>query len=67
MRDERETVPCQFCELPTPMLGTRMCDNCWEVHARIRSMPSLVLSKILLSGMNSIRRAVLIQLLLAWE
>lgn len=30
-----DTVPCQFCGRPTPMTGTKMCDNCWEVDRRI--------------------------------
>lgn len=30
-----KTVPCKWCGKPTPMLGTRMCDRCWELEHRI--------------------------------
>ena len=30
-----ETVPCKYCGEPTPMLGTKMCDKCWELECRI--------------------------------
>lgn len=35
MGDDRETAPCETCGHPTPMLGTRRCDNCWEVERRL--------------------------------
>lgn len=31
----KDVVPCMFCERPTPMFGTRLCDNCWEIHTRL--------------------------------
>ena len=31
----RETVPCGTCGEPTSMLGTKRCDGCWEVEARL--------------------------------
>lgn len=30
-----ETVPCKTCGTPTPYLGTRLCDNCFEVERRL--------------------------------
>lgn len=30
-----ETIPCKICEKPTPMLGTKLCNNCWEVERRL--------------------------------
>jgi len=30
-----ETVPCKLCGEPTIMLGTKKCDNCWEVISRL--------------------------------
>ncbi len=27
---DRETTPCTQCSTPTPMLGTKLCDPCWE-------------------------------------
>lgn len=30
-----ETVPCDTCGNPTPMLGTKRCDGCREVEIRL--------------------------------
>lgn len=38
---ERETVPCELCERPTPMLGTRRCHRCYELETRIKDDPAL--------------------------
>lgn len=32
----QETVPCKFCNTPTDMVGTKLCDPCWEVDSRLR-------------------------------
>ncbi len=32
---EEETIPCETCGQPTPMLGTKRCDGCWEVEHRL--------------------------------
>lgn len=29
------TVPCDVCGTPTTFLGTRRCNNCWEVESRL--------------------------------
>lgn len=34
---ERPTIPCETCGDPTPMLGTKRCDGCWEVETRLLS------------------------------
>jgi hypothetical protein len=34
-----ETIPCKICGVATEMMGTKLCDNCWEVLHRIREMP----------------------------
>lgn len=31
----KETVPCKICFQQTHMLGTELCDNCWELETRI--------------------------------
>lgn len=36
-----ETVPCTYCQKPTLMLGTRLCDVHWELQRRIRSDPQV--------------------------
>lgn len=38
-----EEIPCRLCEKPTPMLGTKLCDRCWELETRIRNDPELAL------------------------
>lgn len=45
-----KTMPCKWCATPTAMLGTKMCDRCWELEHRIRQDFTLA-EKI----MNSIR------------
>jgi hypothetical protein len=32
---EQETIPCRICGKPTRMLGTKLCDGCWEVEHRL--------------------------------
>ena len=34
-------VPCKWCEKPTPMTGTRMCERCFELDNRIADKPAL--------------------------
>ena len=36
-----DTVPCNYCKEPTFMLGTKLCDRCWELSTRIRHDPTL--------------------------
>lgn len=38
---EVETVPCEFCGKPTPMLYTKRCDPCWELEKRIQAAPEI--------------------------
>lgn len=33
----RSYMPCRMCGDPTPMLGTKLCNGCWEVESRLRS------------------------------
>lgn len=35
---QAEMVPCKFCGEETPMTGTRLCDNCWELLRAARSL-----------------------------
>lgn len=39
--DDQPTVPCGLCGTPTPMLGTKRCDACWELETRIQQDPDL--------------------------
>ncbi len=32
---DRKIIPCKTCEKPTPMLGTKLCDPCWEIETRL--------------------------------
>lgn len=36
-----ETTPCTICGRETPMLGTKLCDRCWELSSRIKADPDL--------------------------
>lgn len=38
MEIELEEVPCKWCEEPTAMTGTGLCDNCYEVTHRLDNM-----------------------------
>ena len=42
-------VSCRHCGRSTPMLGTQMCDRCWELDHRIRGDVQLA-RKILLDA-----------------
>ena len=44
--DPEPTVPCKWCGKETRMLGTKMCDACWELDSRIR-MDKVLARKIL--------------------
>ena len=35
------TCPCRLCGQPTRMLGTELCDGCWELERRVTSNPEL--------------------------
>jgi len=35
MVEAKETVPCTICGDPTWMLGTKLCDACWEFDHRV--------------------------------
>lgn len=37
----KETIPCRLCNKPTKMLGTKLCDECWELESRIHNQPQL--------------------------
>ncbi len=36
-----KTCPCTWCGRPTKMLGTKLCDPCWELERRVRMDPLL--------------------------
>lgn len=36
-KHELPTLPCKYCGLPTLMLGTRLCDRCWELEHRVKN------------------------------
>ena len=41
MENKESTVPCKYCGEPTLMLGTKLCDNCWEIKKRTELNPNL--------------------------
>jgi len=36
IREADKTVPCKICGDDTHMLGTQLCNGCWEVSCRLR-------------------------------
>lgn len=41
--DTREYVPCGLCGKPTPMLGTKRCNPCWELEQRVKYNPGIAI------------------------
>ncbi len=39
--DNQKTINCRLCDTPTNMLGTKLCDRCWELETRIQGDPEL--------------------------
>jgi hypothetical protein len=46
-----EQIPCHICNTQTTMLGTKLCDRCWELESRIIANPELA-KKIIASLEN---------------
>ena len=38
MEPEIETVPCKICGRPTRMLGTTLCNDCYEIDSRLSGL-----------------------------
>lgn len=38
---DQPTCPCRLCGKPTQMLGTKLCDFCWELERRIHRDPEI--------------------------
>ncbi|MEJ2248081.1 MAG: hypothetical protein P8Y70_00295 [Candidatus Lokiarchaeota archaeon] len=36
-------IPCKYCYNKTNMLGTQLCDNCYEIETRLKNNPELVI------------------------
>jgi hypothetical protein len=51
IKDQIQTISCHICGLQTPMLGTKLCDRCWELESRIIANPELA-KKIIASLEN---------------
>ena len=41
--------PCKFCGRPTLSYELMTCDDCWEVHTRLDSMPLETIEAILVA------------------
>ena len=50
LNTERDTVPCTYCKEPTYMLGTKLCDRCWELSTRIRHDHALAAAMLAENG-----------------
>ena len=49
---KQKTVPCKLCKIQTPMLGTKLCDPCWELSWRIEMNPKI--ARIILNKIESL-------------
>lgn len=38
------TVPCTVCSKPTPMLGTKLCQPCWELKQRLENYVPILMA-----------------------
>ena len=46
---EQEKVPCKWCGKPVTMIGSKMCNPCWQLDQGISLFPEIaqkILSKI---------------------
>ena len=50
---DEDRVPCRLCSAPTRMLGTKLCDGCYELESRIKGNPELA-RKILSALTNGV-------------
>ena len=39
-------VPCRYCNTPTSMVGSRLCDYCWEIVRRYDSNPTRFMAAV---------------------
>lgn len=49
----RELCACRFCGGDTAMLGTRLCDGCWELQHRVIANPEI--TRTILAGIDAAR------------
>lgn len=49
-----QSVPCKYCGKPTPMLGTKLCDSCWELASRIGRAKRDVLDNIIIGERDDV-------------
>ena len=54
--DNRPHVPCGLCGEPTPMLGTKRCDRCWELEKRVQRAPAIALKVLIECAAETIVR-----------
>lgn len=54
------TVPCKYCGTQTAMLGTKLCDPCWETARAVERNPALarrVLAELGEDRLEAVERA----------
>lgn len=44
-----ETTPCLFCATPTEMLGTKLCDPCWNLRTAISYRKPDVIARVIVA------------------
>lgn len=50
-KSQPEMIPCTMCSKPTHMLGTKLCDGCWELKRRIETDPDM--ARKILAGIKT--------------
>jgi hypothetical protein len=53
--DPNETVPCKYCTKPTRMLGTKLCDGCWETDRQLDFVGDLAKTKAGITRLREVR------------
>lgn len=59
MSRRADTVPCTFCGEDTEMVGTRLCDPCWDVRAAVMRKPEVALKIVRDLGFDPLHTAAL--------
>lgn len=50
---ENKGVPCRICGEETLMLGTKLCDRCWEIETRVQMDPAIAIHVLHTMGLWS--------------
>jgi len=57
--DGMQSVNCKWCNIPTRMTGTHMCDPCYTLWTQLRAKPRLAAKMLDQLSQESIREELL--------